>query len=77
MNYNHYSVGWKRNATHKFGKLFNVKHEIIFDKSSYLLSEDPYRYACGKADYPGFEFNGITLKGLIKYFMELNQITYK
>lgn len=67
MNNHRYSVGWKRSSTHNFGKLFNVKHETIYDKSIYLLSADPYRYAYGKADYPGFEFNGM-------YWTQINNV---
>lgn len=53
-----YRVAWKRKATEKFGRLFNVDHRRVFRNSKHVLSLDPFHYADGVADFPGYEFNG-------------------
>jgi hypothetical protein len=58
MTGNNYKVAWKSKATLKFSKLFNVDHRRVLRNSRYLLSANPYKYADGVADFPGYLFNG-------------------
>ncbi len=58
MTANKFRVTWKRKAAEKFGKLFNVDHRRGLINSKHILSINPFHFANGFADYPGYEFNG-------------------
>lgn len=58
MTDNKFRVAWKRKAAGNFGKLFNVDHRRVLRNSKHILSLNPFHFANGVADFPGYEFNG-------------------
>ncbi|WP_017754494.1 type II toxin-antitoxin system RelE/ParE family toxin [Calidifontibacillus oryziterrae] len=58
MEGKNYRVVWSKKAIQALGRLFNINHRIVFNRSKILLSHSLETQAEGIADFPEFKFNG-------------------